>query len=98
MYDCFFQIGKDHPLDFDPCFFSYSIDGDFFFIGGSNKITSFYSKEGVKLGTLGEPQNSWIWSCQSRPGGKEIVITCDDGTILCYNVSLVTVHGLYKDR
>lgn len=92
------QIGKDHSLDFDPCFFTYSVDGDFFFIGGSNKSTCLFSKEGIKLGLLGETQNSWIWSCQCRPGGKEVVISCDDGTIACYSVTLVTVHGLYKDR
>jgi len=34
-------------------------------IGGSNKACLLYTKDGVKLGTVGE-QNSWVWCCAAR--------------------------------
>ncbi len=36
-------------------------------IGGSNKSVVLYTKDGVKLGTVGD-QESWIWCCAARPG------------------------------
>jgi intraflagellar transport protein 122 len=36
-------------------------------IGGSNKSVVLYTKDGVKLGNVGD-QDSWIWCCAARPG------------------------------
>jgi len=42
-----------------------NIQGEYLMIGGSNKACLLYTKEGVKLGTVGE-QNSWVWCCAAR--------------------------------
>ena len=36
-------------------------------VGGSNKSVVLYTKDGVKLGNVGD-QDSWIWCCAARPG------------------------------
>ena len=40
-------------------------------IGGSNKACLLYTKDGVKLGTVGE-QNSWVWCCAARYSYKSL--------------------------
>ena len=42
-----------------------NIQGEYLMIGGSNKACLLYTKDGVKLGTVGE-QNSWVWCCAAR--------------------------------
>ncbi len=46
---------------FQPVFFQM--------IGGSNKSVVLYTKDGVKLGNVGD-QDSWIWCCAARPGNS----------------------------
>ena len=62
-----------------------------------NKACILYTKDGVKLGTIGE-QNSWVWCCAARPDTSYIVLGCQDGTIAYYQLIFSTVHGLYKER
>lgn len=92
------QIGKDRSLGFDPCFYSYSSDDNYVLIGGSNRRVCLYSKEGLKLGGIGEEHSSWVWSCRCHPKGDYVVLCCNDGVVECYQISPTTVHGLYKDR
>uniref|UniRef100_A0A668W102 Intraflagellar transport protein 122 homolog n=1 Tax=Oreochromis aureus TaxID=47969 RepID=A0A668W102_OREAU len=63
----------------------------------SGKQASLYTKDGVRLGTIGE-QNSWVWTCRVKPDSNFVVLGCQDGTIACYQLIFSTVHGLYKDR
>ncbi|XP_054992068.1 intraflagellar transport protein 122 homolog isoform X2 [Sorex araneus] len=91
------QIGKDRPLNFDPCCISYFTKGEYILIGGSDKQVSLFTKDGVRLGTVGE-QNSWVWTCKAKPDSNYVVVGCQDGTISFYQLILSTVHGLYKDR
>ncbi|XP_013396110.1 intraflagellar transport protein 122 homolog [Lingula anatina] len=91
------QIGKDRHLEYDPCCVSWFSKGEYVVIGGSNKQVSLHTKEGVKLGTIGE-QNSWVWCCRVRPDSNYVAIGCQDGTIAYYQLIFSTVHGLYKDR
>ena len=67
-------------------------------IGGSNKTASLYSKEGVKLSPIGEPGDSWVWSCKSNPAGQTLAMCYNDGTLAYYQTVFSTVHGLYRDR
>ena len=67
-------------------------------IGGSNKKVSLFSKEGLKLGDIGEEHDSWVWSCAYQPQGQYVVLSCADGVLECYQVTPSTVHGLYKDK
>ncbi|XP_033057521.1 intraflagellar transport protein 122 homolog [Trachypithecus francoisi] len=90
-------IGKDRALDFDPCCISYFAKGEYVLLGGSDKQVSLFTKDGVRLGTVGE-QNSWVWMCQMKPDSNYVVVGCQDGTISFYQLIFSTVHGLYKDR
>ena len=56
-----------------------------------------YTKDGVKLGTIGE-QNSWVWCCAARPDSSFIAVGCQDGTIAYYQLVFSTVHGLFRER
>ncbi|XP_069871711.1 intraflagellar transport protein 122 homolog isoform X5 [Dipodomys merriami] len=91
------QIGKDRPLNFDPCCISYFTKGEYILMGGSDKQVSLFTKDGVRLGTIGE-QSSWVWTCKVKPDSNYVAIGCQDGTIVLYQLVFSTVHGLYKDR
>ncbi|NWS11626.1 IF122 protein, partial [Pachyramphus minor] len=91
------QVGKDRELGFDPCCVSYFTKGEYLLLGGSDRQVSLFTKDGVRLGTLGE-QNSWVWACRVKPDSNYVVIGCQDGTISFYQLIFSTVHGLYKDR
>ncbi|KAJ7417861.1 intraflagellar transport protein 122 isoform X1 [Pitangus sulphuratus] len=91
------QIGKDRELSFDPCCVSYFTKGEYLLLGGSDRQVSLFTKDGVRLGTLGE-QNSWVWTCKVKPDSNYVAVGCQDGTISFYQLIFSTVHGLYKDR
>uniref|UniRef100_A0A8C8VP68 Intraflagellar transport protein 122 homolog n=1 Tax=Pelusios castaneus TaxID=367368 RepID=A0A8C8VP68_9SAUR len=91
------QIGKDRVLNFDPCCVSYFSKGEYILMGGSDKQVSLYTKDGVRLGTIGD-QSSWVWTCKVKPDSNYVAIGCQDGTISFYQLIFSTVHGLYKDR
>lgn len=91
------QIGKDRTLTYDPCCVSYFSKGEYIVMGGSDKQASLYTKDGVRLGTIGE-QNAWVWTCRVKPDSNFVVLGCQDGTVACYQLIFSTVHGLYKDR
>ncbi|XP_022044827.1 intraflagellar transport protein 122 homolog [Acanthochromis polyacanthus] len=91
------QVGKDRTLTYDPCCVSYFSKGEYIVMGGSDKQASLYTRDGVRLGTIGE-QNAWVWTCRVRPDTNFVVLGCQDGTVACYQLIFSTVHGLYKDR
>ncbi|XP_009078745.1 PREDICTED: intraflagellar transport protein 122 homolog [Acanthisitta chloris] len=91
------QIGKDRALNFDPCCVSYFTKGEYLLLGGSDRQVSLFTRDGVRLGTVGE-HNSWVWVCRVKPDSNYVVIGCQDGTISFYQLIFSTVHGLYKDR
>lgn len=41
-------------------------------MGGSDKQASLYTKDGVRLGTIGE-QNTWVWTCRVKPDSNYVV-------------------------
>ncbi|XP_054629542.1 intraflagellar transport protein 122 homolog isoform X3 [Dunckerocampus dactyliophorus] len=91
------QIGKDRSLSYDPCCVSYFSKGEYIVMGGADKQASLYTKDGVRLGVIGE-QNSRVCTCRVKPDSNFVVMGCQDGTIACYQLNFSTVHGLYKDR
>ncbi|KAL2300007.1 hypothetical protein Nmel_012863, partial [Mimus melanotis] len=91
------QIGKDRVLNFDPCCISYFTKGEYLLLGGSDKQVSLFTRDGVRLGTVGE-QSSWVWTCKVKPDSNYVAVGCQDGTISFYQLIFSTVHGLYKDR
>ncbi|ELU12491.1 hypothetical protein CAPTEDRAFT_164190 [Capitella teleta] len=91
------QINKDRVLGFDPCTVSWFSKGEYVIIGGSDKLCSLHTKEGVKLGVIGD-QKSWVWCAQVKPDSNYVAVGTQDGTIAYYQLIFSTVHGLYKDR
>ncbi|KAL4226474.1 hypothetical protein ACF0H5_014457 [Mactra antiquata] len=91
------QMGKDRVLGYDPCFVRWFSRGEYVVVGGSNKQCNLHTKEGVKLGTIGD-QQSWVWAAAVRPDSNYVAVGCQDGTIAYYQLIFSTVHGLYKDR
>mmetsp|Transcript_102146 Transcript_102146/g.284436 ORF Transcript_102146/g.284436 Transcript_102146/m.284436 type:complete len:1297 (+) Transcript_102146:78-3968(+) len=91
------EYGREHRLDFDPCSIDFFSNGDYFVLGGSGKKVQLWSREGVFLGDLGERED-WIWSVAVRPRQNNVVVGCNDGTVMMYQVVFSTVHGLYQDR
>uniref|UniRef100_A0A8C5PU28 Intraflagellar transport protein 122 homolog n=1 Tax=Leptobrachium leishanense TaxID=445787 RepID=A0A8C5PU28_9ANUR len=91
------QVGKDRSLGCDPCCVSYFSKGEYLILSGSDRQVSLYTKDGVRLGMIGE-QNSWVWTCRVKPDSNYVVIGCQDGTLAFYQLIFSTVHGLYKDR
>ncbi|XP_057239093.1 intraflagellar transport protein 122 homolog [Malurus melanocephalus] len=91
------QIGKDRVLNFDPCCISYFTKGEYLLLGGSDRQVSLFTRDGVRLGTVGE-HSSWVWTCKIKPDSNYVAVGCQDGTISFYQLIFSTVHGLYKDR
>ncbi|KAK3103245.1 hypothetical protein FSP39_017787 [Pinctada imbricata] len=91
------QIGKDQSLGYDPTCLNWFSKGEYLVVGGSNKSCALHTKEGVKLGVIGE-QASWVWGVAVKPDSNYVAVGCQDGTIAYYQLIFSTVHGLYKDR
>ncbi|XP_059169667.1 intraflagellar transport protein 122 homolog [Physella acuta] len=91
------QIGKDRTLGYDPCCLSWFTKGEYIVLGGANKQCCLHTKEGVKLGVIGEPAG-WVWSCAVKPDSNYVAVGTNDGTIALYQLIFSTVHGLYKER
>lgn len=65
---------RERSLNFDPCCVSYFTKGEYILLGGSDKQVSLFTKDGVRLGTVGE-QNSWVWTCKVKPDSNYVVRT-----------------------
>ncbi|XP_041281752.1 intraflagellar transport protein 122 homolog isoform X2 [Onychostruthus taczanowskii] len=65
------QIGKDRVLNFDPCCISYFTKGEYLLLGGSDRQVSLFTRDGVRLGTVGE-QSSWVWACKVKPDSNYV--------------------------
>lgn len=91
-------IGKERPLGFDPLCVSFFADGESLVVAGCNKQLQLFTRDGIRLGTLGEPHESWIWSASPHPDGNAIAVGCQDGSLAYYNLAFSTVHALYRER
>ncbi|XP_037909163.1 intraflagellar transport protein 122 homolog isoform X2 [Hermetia illucens] len=91
-------VGKERFLGFDPLCVSYFQSGEFLAVAGCNKSVQLFTKDGIKLGTLGEVFDSWVWTVAIHPNGLSYTVGCQDGTLACYNVVSSTVHALYRER
>ncbi|XP_023027775.2 intraflagellar transport protein Oseg1 isoform X1 [Leptinotarsa decemlineata] len=91
-------IGKERNLGYEALKVKYFPHGSFILIGGLNKACSMYTKEGIKLGVIGDTQNAWVWCCEAHPSGNFVAVGCEDGTIAYYQLVFNMVHGLYKER
>ncbi|KAB0796579.1 hypothetical protein PPYR_10640 [Photinus pyralis] len=91
-------IGKERQMGFDALRVHYFPNGEYLLISGTNKTCCLYTREGIKLGMVGDQQHSWAWCCAAHPSANFIAVGCQDGTIAYYQLIFNTVHGLYKER
>lgn len=91
-------IGKERPLGFDPLCLSFFGDGESLVVAGCNKQLQLFTREGIRLGNLGEMHDSWIWSCSPHPHGTAVAVGCQDGSLAYYSLAFSTVHALYRER
>lgn len=75
-----FQIGKDRALGYDPCTLGWFSKGEYVVVGGSNKQCCLHTREGVKLGVIGE-QESWVWCAAVKPDSNYVVINITHNAI-----------------
>lgn len=75
--------------------FENTPDNSFILVGGSNKKVMLFTLEGSYLDTI-STQNSWVWACKTHQ--NKMAIGCQDGSLSVQELSLMTVHSLYKDR
>lgn len=67
------MVGKERNLGFEPLRVRYFSRGEYILIGGLNKACLMFTREGIRLGMVGDQQNSWIWCCEAHPTGNFIV-------------------------
>ncbi|XP_039966152.1 intraflagellar transport protein 122 homolog [Bactrocera neohumeralis] len=92
------MIGKERALGFDPLCLTYFPNGEYCIVSGCSDSLHLFTKEGVRLGILGEGFKSWIWSVAIHPNGQSYTIGCQNGTVACFNIVSSTVHALYRER
>lgn len=66
-------VGKERSIGFDALSLTYFPDGEFLTITGCNKTIQLFTKDGIRLGTLGEQFDSWIWATAIHPSGTTMV-------------------------
>lgn len=91
-------VGKERTIGFDALAVTYFPDGEFIAVAGCNKAIQLFTKDGIRLGLLGEQYEAWVWSMVIHPAGTSMVVGCQDGTVACYNLVFSTVHALYRER
>lgn len=78
VYDCMIislQVGKDRALGYDPCTLSWFSRGEYVVVGGASKQCCLHTKEGVRLGVIGD-QSTWVWSTAVKPDSNYVVRCC----------------------
>lgn len=65
-------VGKERSLGFDALAVTYFPDGEFLTVTGCNKAIQLFTKDGIRLGLLGEQYESWVWSMAVHPTGASM--------------------------
>ncbi|GJQ71136.1 hypothetical protein Trydic_g1040 [Trypoxylus dichotomus] len=91
-------VGKERNIGFDALRVTYFPKGEYVLICGTNKASTLFTKDGIRLGMVGDQHDSWVWCTAVHPSMNYVVMGCQDGTLAYYQLIFNTVHGLYKDR
>jgi intraflagellar transport protein 122 len=70
------MVGKERNIGFDPLCVSYFNKGEYLLVGGSNRLCTLMTRDGIKLGTVGDEQASWVLCCSARPDSSFVVRLC----------------------
>lgn len=65
-------LGKERNIGFDALKVRY-FPKNYILICGTNKKCTMYTKEGIRLGIVGEERSSWVWCSDIDPNGKFVV-------------------------
>jgi intraflagellar transport protein 122 len=90
--------GKERQLGFDPTCIDFSSTGEFVIMGGSDRRVTLFTREGVRLGNVGDQAESWVMCARVCPQQNLIVVGTQDGTLAMHSLVYSTVHGLYAER
>lgn len=66
-------IGKERHLGFDALQVKYFPKGEYILISGTNKACNLYTRDGIKLGMIGDQQAAWVWCSAPHPNGHYVV-------------------------
>lgn len=69
----FIKVGKERNLGFEPLCVSYFSRGEYILVSGCDKTCFLMTRDGIKLGTVGEEHQSWVWCCAPRPDSTYVV-------------------------
>lgn len=47
--------------------------GEYILVAGCNRQCVLLSRDGVRLATVGDEQESWIWCCKAHPSAPFVV-------------------------
>lgn len=66
-------VGKERNIGFEPLRVCYFPKGEYILIAGLNKACVMYTRDGIKLDMIGDPQKAWVWCCAAHPHGNFVV-------------------------
>lgn len=102
------QLGADKKLPYDPLDISYSNEGEFYLVSGTNNKSTLYTRDGGLLIEVATKKD-WIWSNKIRPVIKlpgsvqiqdhlHVAVTTNDGEISLFKIQQLTVHAIQGDK
>eukprot|EP01028_Stygiella_incarcerata_P008814 TRINITY_DN3952_c0_g1_i1.p1 TRINITY_DN3952_c0_g1~~TRINITY_DN3952_c0_g1_i1.p1 ORF type:complete len:1238 (-),score=308.25 TRINITY_DN3952_c0_g1_i1:116-3280(-) len=81
----------------DACSLSFMGNGDYFFVGGTDRTVTMWSKEGIELSPI-VAIGGWVWCCKTKPMQNVVAVGGNDGTLSLISNHFPTVHGLFQDH
>lgn len=60
-------------MGFDPLCVNYFNRGEYILVSGCHGACHLVTHDGIKLGTVGDEHDSWVWCCAARPDSTYIV-------------------------
>lgn len=71
------MVGKERIIGFDALRVKYFPKGEYILICGTNKACALYTKDGIRLSTVGDQQDSWVWCTAVHPNMNYVVCNID---------------------
>lgn len=77
-------VGKERNIGFDALRVKYFPKGEYVLISGTNRASILFTKDGIRLGMIGDQQESWVWCTAVHPSMNYVVCEIN----LFYKISL----------
>jgi intraflagellar transport protein 122 len=82
----------------DPLAVSFFHHGEYIAVSSALGAIHLWTKEGVKISSMVERPESWIWTCAMSPNSNMLAFGTHDGLVGMQQMTFHTVHALYHDR